>query len=165
MTVISAHKDTNALTLTFVTEFDASPERVWRVWREPRLLEKWWGPPTYPATFVTHDFTVGGQSHYYMTGPEGDQPHGRWTITAIDEPHRLEFIDGFATADGEPDPQFEPMRASITLEPHGAGTRMTTVSTFPSVEVLEQYMAMGMEEGMREALGQIDALLAAGARV
>jgi uncharacterized protein YndB with AHSA1/START domain len=42
----------------------------------------------------------------------------------------------------------------------GAVTRMTIHSTFPTAEAMEQTLAMGAEEGMRQALGQIDALLA-----
>jgi hypothetical protein len=37
---------------------------------------------------------------------------------------------------------------------------MELASTFPSVEAMEQLVAMGMEEGIREAMGQMDALLA-----
>lgn len=76
MTVVSVTKDVDALTLTFVAEFAASVERVWQVWADPRQLERWWGPPTWPATFQRHDFVVGGQSRYHMTGPEGEKSHG-----------------------------------------------------------------------------------------
>ena len=37
---------------------------------------------------------------------------------------------------------------------------MTVLSTFPSLEALEQMIAMGMEEGLKGAMGQIDAILA-----
>ena len=37
---------------------------------------------------------------------------------------------------------------------------MTISSEFPSVEAMEQLAAMGMEEGMRQAVGQVDAILA-----
>ncbi|WP_093186712.1 SRPBCC family protein [Sanguibacter gelidistatuariae] len=161
MAVVSTRKDTSALTLTFVAEFEASIERVWQVWQDPRQLERWWGPPTWPATFDSHDFVVGGQSRYYMTGPEGEKALGWWTITAIDAPHRLEFDDGFSGADGEPDPAMKPIACVVTFETVDGKTRMTTVTRFVSVEHLEQVTAMGMEEGMRGAMGQIDALLAA----
>jgi uncharacterized protein YndB with AHSA1/START domain len=160
VTVISTHKDNEALTLTFVAEFDAGVERVWRVWEDPRQLERWWGPPTWPATFEQHDFVVGGSSRYFMTGPEGEKSRGWWTITAIEAPHRLEFDDGFAGDDGEPLATMEPIRAVVTIEALGAGSRMTTVTSFASAEQLEKMLAMGMEEGMRLAMGQIDALLA-----
>ncbi|QUH05599.1 SRPBCC domain-containing protein [Saccharopolyspora erythraea] len=162
MTVTSIHKDVDALTLTFVAEFDAQVERVWQVWEDPRRLERWWGPPTWPATFERHDFTVGGSSLYFMTGPNGEKAYGWWRITAIDAPHRLEFDDGFADENGEPDTTMGSTHAVVTLEPAGTGTRMVTVSTFASSEQLEQLITMGMEEGMRQSMGQIDALLAEG---
>ncbi|MDQ0378145.1 SRPBCC family protein [Amycolatopsis thermophila] len=160
MTVISSHKDTAALTLTIVAEYGAAPDRVWRVWEDPRKLERWWGPPTWPATFEQHDFKVGGRAAYFMTGPDGTKAHGWWQITAIDAPNRLEFDDGFADDRGEPTSEIPPIHCTVTLEPHGGGTRMTTVSSFAGVEHLEKMIEMGMEEGMKLAEGQIDALLA-----
>ncbi len=162
MTVVSTHKDVEALTLTFVAEFDAAVERVWRVWEDARQLERWWGPPTWPATFERHDFVAGGWSRYYMTGPEGEKAHGWWTITAIDPPHRLEFEDGFADESGEPDDSMPRTQVVVTLEPAGTGTRMTTVTQFPDADALDKLIAMGMEEGMREAMGQIDGVLKEG---
>ena len=91
MTVISTVTDPEALTMTVTARFAASPERVWAVCQDARQLERWWGPPTYPATFTRHDFEVGGESRYFMTGPEGDTPHGWWRMYLIDEPRRLEF--------------------------------------------------------------------------
>jgi uncharacterized protein YndB with AHSA1/START domain len=158
MTVVETRKDVDALTLTFVAEFDAEPARVWQVWEDPRQLERWWGPPTWPATFVTHEFEAGGSSRYFMTGPDGTKAHGWWRVVAIDAPHRFEFDDGFADDDGEPSPG-EPVRGVVTLEGSDGGTTMTTVISFVSVEQLEQLVEMGMEEGMRLAMGQIDALL------
>jgi len=96
MTVISTNKDAENLTLTVVAEFDATPELVWEVWEDPRKLERWWGPPTFPATFTRHDFVVGGESRYLMTGPAGETPRGWWRIDAIDRPRRLDFANGLA---------------------------------------------------------------------
>ncbi len=160
MPVIDIKKDPEALTLTLVAEFDASVERVWQIWEDPRQLERWWGPPSYPATFERHEFYVGGRSSYYMTGPDGDQPRGWWSIEAVEPPTRFEFLDGFADEKGEPSDFAKPTRGVVTLEDIGGRTRMTTVSYFPDLETLEQLSSMGMEEGMREAAGQIDGLLA-----
>ncbi|RKR87021.1 uncharacterized protein YndB with AHSA1/START domain [Micromonospora pisi] len=159
MAVVDTFKDSAALTLTMVAEFDASVERVWQVWEDPRQLERWWGPPAWPATFERHEFVVGGRSAYYMTGPEGQKSRGWWRMTAIEAPYRLEFDDGFADDDGEPVTTIEPTHAVVTLEAVGSGTRMTTVSQFTNAEQLEQMLAMGMEEGLRQAMGQIDELL------
>ena len=143
-----------------MAEFDASPDEVWDVWEDPRKLERWWGPPTFPATFTRHDFRVGGQSRYFMTGPTGDTPRGWWRIDAIDKPHRLEFANGLAGEDGEPAPGIEPAAGSVDFEAIDQGTRMTAVTRFVDAKQMQTMLGMGMQEGMTQAIGQIDALLA-----
>ncbi|WP_299168679.1 SRPBCC domain-containing protein [uncultured Arthrobacter sp.] len=166
MAVISTEKDLEALSLTIVAEFDAAVERVWQIWEDPRQLERWWGPPTYPATFDKHEFREGGSSSYYMTGPEGDKSGGWWKFTAIDSPRRLEFDDGFADESGAPMDELGETHAVVTLEEVEAGrTRMTVASSFESADQLQQMIEMGMEEGLKEAMGQIDGILAERARV
>lgn len=162
MTVVDTSKDTDSLTLTIVAEFDAPPERVWRVWSDPRQLERWWGPPTWPATFTEHVLAEGGRAAYYMTGPDGDRAHGWWRVRAVDAPRSLEFEDGFADASGAPDTSMPTTVAHVELAPAGAGTRMTIASRFPSAEAMEQLAEMGMVEGMTAALGQVPAILAEG---
>jgi uncharacterized protein YndB with AHSA1/START domain len=164
MTVISSTKDAATLTLTVVAEFDATPDDVWDVWADPRKLERWWGPPTYPATFTRHDFVVGGESRYFMTGPAGETPYGWWRIDALDKPRRLEFANGLAGDDGEPVPGVEPMAGYVTFEDVGASTRMTVLTHFVSEEQMKIMLGMGMQEGMTQAVSQIDALVAPGIR-
>ena len=161
MTVTAVRKDVNALTLTLDAEFDASPDRVWQLWADPRQLERWWGPPTYPATFTKHDLAPGSRVEYHMTGPEGDQPKGFWDILETDPPHRLVLSDGFANDDGTPNDAFPRGELRMTIENIGAGrTRMTIENIFPSAEAMEQVLSMGMEQGLTDAVGQIDAILA-----
>lgn len=161
MTVISSSKDVATLTLTIVAELDAPPERVWDVWEDPRQLERWWGPPTWPATFTRHEFRPGGECRYHMTGPEGGKSFGWWRIEALDKPRRLDFLNGLAGEDGEPVPGTEPMPSHALFEPlsDGTRTRMTAITTFPSVELMETMIGMGMREGMSAAMSQIDSVL------
>lgn len=161
MTVTRIDKDPEALTLTLTAEFDSPIGRVWQLWGDPRQLERWWGPPTYPATVVEHDLTPGGSVTYFMTGPEGDRHHGWWRIIAADVPNRLELEDGFGDDSGAPDPEMPTTIVAVTLNEMAAdGSRMEIVTTFPSTEAMEQMVAMGMEEGMEAAMGQIDGILA-----
>jgi len=159
MTVISSTKDVATLSLVVVADFDAEPEAVWDVWEDPRKLERWWGPPTFPATFTRHDFVVGGESRYFMTGPGGESPHGWWRIDQMEKPHRLEFANGLAGDNGEPEPGVEPMPSYVTFEGVDGGTRMTAVTRFVNTQQMEKMLGMGMQEGMVLAMGQIDDLL------
>jgi uncharacterized protein YndB with AHSA1/START domain len=108
-----------------------------------------------------HDLRPGGRVEYHMTGPEGDQPRGYWEVDEVEPPHRLVFRDGFANDDGTPNTEFPMTTATVTIADVGGGkSRMTISSEFPSVEAMEQLAALGMEEGLKQAVGQIDAILA-----
>jgi uncharacterized protein YndB with AHSA1/START domain len=161
MTVTSIEKDFDALTLTLVADFDAPIERVWDLWADPRQLEKWWEPPTFPATVREHDLTEGGMVTYVMTGPEAESSGGYWRVTAVNPPKSLEFIDGFADENGSPNPDMPTTTISMQLLEHGGGTRMELRSVFANREQMEQLDQMGMTEGLNGSVGQMDALLAA----
>jgi uncharacterized protein YndB with AHSA1/START domain len=158
MTVITSNTNAEDLSMTLVAEFAAAPERVWDLWQDPRKLERWYGPAPYPATFTRYEFEPGGQCRYSMTGPEDFKHYGWWRIDALDPPRRIEFVNGLAGADGEPVPGVEPVGGVVTFERIATGTRMTVLAEFADAEQMEQ-LAMGMQEGMSQAIGQIDALL------
>jgi uncharacterized protein YndB with AHSA1/START domain len=161
MTVTAVRKDPQSRTMTLEAEFEVSPERVWQLFADPRQLERWWGPPTYPATVAAHDLRPGGHVGYHMTGPEGDRQGGFWEVNEVEPPHRLVFRSGFANDDGTPNTELPMTTERVTIEDVGGGrTRMTIESEFPTAEVMEQLLAMGMEEGLTQAVGQIDAILA-----
>lgn len=170
MPVTEIHKDPVALTMTVISDFPAPPQRIWQLWSDPRQLERWWGPPSYPATVVDHTLTPGGRVTYFMTGPDGERFHGWWQVLAVEAPHRLEIQDGFADDQGQPNPDMPITTMQMTLQQHDPsspvadvrgtpGTRMEIRTTFPSLEAMEQMAAMGMEEGISAALSQIDDLL------
>lgn len=161
MTVTDVRKDPQNLTMTIDAEFDASPDRVWQLWADPRQLERWWGPPGYPATFTAHELREGGRMEYYMTTPEGETPRGFWEVTEAEPPNRITIRDGFANADGRPNDDMPTGLMNVSIAEVGGGrTRMTIENIFPDVASMEQLLAMGQEEGMKQAIGQIDAILA-----
>lgn len=159
MSITTLETDLDELTLTLVADFDAPVEKVWELWADPRKLERWWGPPSHPATFERHDLSVGGEMSYFMTGPEGDKFAGWWRIEAVDAPRSLELTDGFADEDGNPNDSMPTTRMTMELTERDGGTRMTMRSKFPSREDMQKMVEMGMVEGLREAVGQMDALL------
>ncbi|NME77970.1 SRPBCC domain-containing protein [Rhodococcus sp. 105337] len=161
MPVTDIRKDTENLSLTITADFAAPVERVWQIYADPRQLEKVWGPPEYPATFVDHDLSPGGRITYFMSGPEGEKYPGYWEVTAVDEPTSFSFSDGFADADFNPDPILPVSVNVYTFTEHDGGTRATYVSTYESAEALEKVVDMGIIEGSSSAIGQIDDLIAA----
>jgi uncharacterized protein YndB with AHSA1/START domain len=159
MPITSVDKDLDALTMTVVADFRVPVRRLWDAYADPRQIEKFWGPPEWPATFTRHDMTVGGRSAYFMTGPGGERSGGYWEFLAVDAPRSFEVRDGFTHPDGSPNTEMPSMRMVYAFEQTAAGSRVTTTTYFPSLSALEQLIEMGMEEGMRAAMSQIDAVV------
>src|SRR5690625_197092 len=159
MPLTSVTKDPQALTMTIVADFPVPQRALWEAYADPRQLEKFWGPPEWPATFLRHDMFPGGRSTYVMRGPDGATSAGYWTFLEVEAPHRFSVLDGFAGDDGEPNPDMPTMRMEFTFEETPTGSRLTSTTHFNSAEELDELLAMGMEEGTRSAMGQIDAIL------
>lgn len=163
MPIQSIKTDESTLTLTAIGEYPVPVERLWQAWSDPRQLERFWGPPTWPATFGDHSLKIGERTQYFMTGPNGEKSHGYWVIEEVEVGRRFAVKDGFAHPDGTPNRDLPESKMEITFEKTEGGSRFIVVSTFASLETMEQMLKMGMLEGLTEALGQLDAVLQGGA--
>ena len=159
MPVTDVITDTENLTMTVAADLAAPIERVWAAYSDPRQLERFWGPPGWPATFTRWDHTVGGKADYTMNGPRGEKASGTWEFLRIDAPRSFEVLDAFADENGTPDADLPSMRMTFTFESTAEGTRMVNTSYFDSLEALEQIVAMGAVEGTKQAMSQLDAVL------
>jgi uncharacterized protein YndB with AHSA1/START domain len=84
-------------------------------------------------------------------------------VEAVESPRTLEFEDGFADADGKPSDTMPTSRSRVRIESADAGTtRMVITAIFPTEEAMDQLIEMGMDEGIRLAVGQTDELLREG---
>ena len=160
MPVTSIEKDLDQLTITIVADFPVPVRRLWDAYTDPRQIERFWGPPTYPSTFLRHDAAAGGRSFYKMTGPERDEVYGCWDWTAADAPNSFSVIDRFADESGAPNTDMPAITMDFAFTATDGGSRLTTTSRFESLEQMQQLIDMGMLEGTKEAMSQIDAVLA-----
>lgn len=163
MTVVSVVKDADSRTLVVTARFDAPIARVWQVWSDPRQLERWWGPPTHPATVEKHELTIGGEVTYFMTSPGGEKSRGWWRVTSVNPPRSLEFTDGFAHQDGTPNAEMPTTAVQMRLTEQDGGTRMELRFIFGSREHMAQLERWGAFEVFPQSVGQMEALLAADA--
>jgi uncharacterized protein YndB with AHSA1/START domain len=155
MPLTSVTKDAASLTLTVVGDYPVPQKRLWDAFADPRQLERFWGPPFAPATFTRHDMKVGGRAEYVLALPDGGKWKGSWKFTAVNPISSFEARDG---EDNAEDPNL-PASMRFTFETTPAGSRLTIVTWFESVEAMEQTVP-GMEEGLRAAMPQLDAVLA-----
>jgi len=164
MPVTNVTKDPENLTMTVVADFAAPLQRLWDAYTDPRQIEKFWGPPEYPATFTRHDVFPGGTTSYFMTGPDGSSHGGFWEWIDVKQPEganaSFEVRDGFAQDDGTPNTDMPTGRMVFHFEATDTGSRVTVTSFHNSADEFTQVIEMGQEEGMRDAMGQIDDVLA-----
>jgi len=160
MPVTSVETDLDQLTITIVADCAIPLRRLWDAYTDPRQIERFWGPPTYPATFLRHDAAAGGRSVYVMTGPEGDTHYGCWDWSSADAPVAFDVVDRFADAAGVPNLDLPTTHMRFAFEETSTGSRLTATSHFDSLEQMQQLIDMGMLEGTREAMSQIDSVLA-----
>ena len=162
MPVTDVQHDLDTRTLTITADFAAPIDRVWEVYADPRQLERVWGPPGYPATFVDHDLVPGGRMNYYMTTPEGEKYYAYWNVLEVRQPSGFDFKDGFALDDTfAPNPELPESLNSYSFTETANGTRATFVGTYASADDLQKVLDMGVVEGSSLAINQIDDLLAA----
>ena len=159
MTIRSIDTNTEDLTITIVADFPVPLHRLWDAYLDPRQIERFWGPRSWPATFTRHDVRPGGRSEYHMTGPEGEKAGGYWEFLNVEAPFSFEVRDGFANADGTPNTELPTVRMVYEFEESTLGSMLTSTSYFHSAEELNQLLSMGMLEGTREAMEQIDAVV------
>ena len=82
------------------------------------------------------------------------------TSPGSSEPRRFTFRDGFADEDLTPNPDLPVSENVYAFESVGGGTRAVYTSTYDSAEALQTVLDMGMEEGARPSINQIDGFLA-----
>lgn len=52
--------------------FNASHDKVWRVWNDADSMKHWWGPRGYTAPFIRSDLRVGGTYLWATKSPKGE---------------------------------------------------------------------------------------------
>jgi uncharacterized protein YndB with AHSA1/START domain len=148
--------------------FDAPKERVWRAWSDPDQVMTWWGPQGFTSPSCRMDFREGGTTLVCMRSEQGGELYNTWTYRSIEPMDRIEFVQGFADADGN---QLDPAALGlppqipaevphvVTLRAIDDATTELTVHEFgyPNEQIVEVSRA-----GMEQCLDKMAASLRAG---
>lgn len=160
MPVTDVTTDPESLTMTLTAEFAAPVERLWQAFTDPRQLERFWGPPGWPATFTEFDLVVGSVVRYHMTSPTGETIQSAWEFLAIEEPVRFEVLDSFVGDDGVTSEGFPSMRMTFAFAATPNGSQLTNTTYFTSADDLAKIVEMGAVEAASLAMNQLDQVLA-----
>lgn len=145
-----------ALAFEMARVFDAVPERVWRIYTDPTMIPKWWGPRILITIVDKMDVRVGGGWRYIQKDTDGNEFAFRGEYKLVEPPHNLVYTF-----------EFEPMAGQIVTD-HcrfealpGGKTRVIVKTICDNLEALDGLLQSGMEGGVNESWERLEALLAA----
>jgi uncharacterized protein YndB with AHSA1/START domain len=91
--------DANRL-VTITRTLDAPRELVFRMWREPGLLMRWYAPRRCRLEVLHFDFREGGEFRYRISEPDGRGCLCSAIFTQIVAPERIVYTLGFSDEQG-----------------------------------------------------------------
>jgi uncharacterized protein YndB with AHSA1/START domain len=152
-TKIDADPKVPAIRIT--REFDATPDRVFNAWVDPKLVVQWLGPNDSTMQIETWDARTGG-SWRYADVSDKDAP--QWFYGSFHELRPNERVVQTFTWEGVPDGV---ALETITFEAlEGGRTRVSSLSLVDSFEGRDMILSSGMDVGVLEGYQRLDALLA-----
>lgn len=151
-----------ATEIRITRSFDAPRELVFRALTEAELLGRWLtGPTGWRTVECSSDARVGGRYRHEWAHVDGASMAMSGTYRLLEPPVRIERSERFELGcEAQAGEQHE----TLTLEEEGGRTLMRIVVRYPSREARDQALASGMEDGMNESYGRLDAELDAAAR-
>lgn len=163
---MSNQRETYDMVVTRTIE--APRDRVWRAWSDPDQVMKWWGPQGFTSPMCRMDFREGGATLVAMRSDQGWELVNSWTYRSIEPMDRIEFVQGFVDADGNPVSPAElglpptipsEVRHVVTFLAIDDGTTELTVheSGYPDEQIVEVSRA-----GMEQVLDKLAVMLARG---
>ena len=137
--------------------FDAPRELVFKMWTDPELVEKWWGPKDFTNPVCKLDARVGGSMRIVMQGPDGIKYPTRGIFTEITEPERIVFTNIKEGDHGEE--QLEVLN-TVTFTEENGKTKMTLRATVVKSTPEACGSVEGMNVGWNQSIDRFADLLA-----
>jgi uncharacterized protein YndB with AHSA1/START domain len=135
--------------------FDAPRELVWRAWKEPQHIVKWWGPRGFTTTIEVMDVRPGGEWRHVMHGPDGTDYPNHTIFKEVLKPERIVFTNTGGKT--KQDVEFESTRR---FEDLGGKTRVTVRMVFATaLECKRVAREYGAVEGGHQTLARLSEFL------
>lgn len=136
----------------------APRELVFKAWIDQKLMAQWWGPDGFTNPVCELDVRPGGTIRIDMHGPDGTVYPMKGVFHEIKKPERLVFTSS-ALEDDKGDPQLINLN-TIRLVGLGKKTKLTVQADVVKSTPAAEGALAGMEEGWKQSLVRLEALLA-----
>ena len=142
--------------------FNGPARIVFDAWTKPEYVRRWWAPSSHCVTLVSleAEVRVGGRYRYVMRTSPGNEMAFSGLYKEVTPPSKVIYTEVFEPTAAGADPNEEGVIVTVTFDEIDGKTYVVSRSVCPSKEVRDAIIASGMEHGMREAMDQLDELVA-----
>ena len=148
----------------FVIErtFNGPPRIVFDAYTRPELVQRWWAPRFLGDVMLDcqADVRPGGHYRYVMETRPGQKMAFSGTYVEVTPPTRLVFTQVYEPTAAGATPDDVAITITVTFEDRGGKTHLVSRTVCPTSELRDTIIASGMEHGMRQAMDQLDELVA-----
>jgi len=132
--------------------FDAPRDLVWKIFTDPKLLPRWWGPKMLKTNVEKMEVKSGGSWRVVQQDPEGNKYgfHGVY--------HNVQPYQATRTMEWEGMPDHV-LFETVKMEEIDGKTKVTNKSVFQSVEDRDGMIETGMKDGVFESYNRFVQLL------
>jgi len=149
----------NNTDLTVSRIIKASPPVVWKAWKDPEHLVKWWAPAPFTTDSTKHEFYAGGGFGMIMRMQDGTEFYkGEACFLEIVEHKRIVWTSALQGG-WRPNKDEMPFSAIITLEEHPEGTKYTATALHQNEEDRQKHADMGFVDGWGTCIDQLGKLV------
>ena len=138
---------------TVITQiFDAPRDLVWKIYTDPKLLSKWWGPKILETNIEQMEVKTGGSWRVVQKDTEGNEFafHGVY--------HDVKPYNLTRTMEWEGMPGHV-LLETVKMEEINGKTKVTDINVFQSVEDRDGMVETGMKGGVNESYERFVMLL------
>ena len=144
--------------VAFCRRFDTPLDLVWKAWTDPRHVSAWWGPHGTCNLRCSVEPVPGGAFSVDMQGADGSVLLMGGHIVDLEPPRRLDFV---TTLPGREGTVAMEIAHEVQLTEEAGRTRMALHSRIVRAEPVMLRLAVGLEEGWRQSLERLTAILRA----
>jgi len=130
--------------------YDAPARLLFLAHSKPEHVRRWFGPKGWPISKCEMDFREGGEFHFQMTSDEGEvgPPFGG-TYLEIVPNRKIVYDNGFEA------PGSARFHVTVLFDEFDGRTTLTVTTVFESIAVKNEYLGLGMAEGMQSGFDQL----------
>lgn len=150
--------------ITLERAYDASPERVWKAWTDPKELKQWWGPDNVSIPKCEVDLRVGGTLHIVMEAGEAMGPYKgtKWpmraTFTVVEPNSRLSYA-AQAWTKGQKEETMVDQTTEIIFTEENGKTNVIVKAAIHKAGPKAGMAVQGMEYGFNQQLDKLKKFL------